>query len=475
MEIYPISDNSNINTAAKIVAIGVGGCGCNQVRDLFKRGISGVDYVIANTDSQSLQDIASEINGNVSSILLGSELCKGLGTGGDPQVGKLAAEESKEEILQKISDNNIVFVCAGMGKGTGTGAAPYIAKLAKEQGALTISVVAKCSIVDGKKRLLNAEDGIKQLLNCSDTLIAVPNDKIRKICKGCGFTEAYSMANEILANAIICIVKIIHNKAYIKADLNDIRTALKDSGHSLIGRGISSGENAHLEALDKALNSPWLDNYKIRAESTILLHLECSEEYGIESIYEIQEKLQESIEEGIDIITAITLTDKKEFDVTIVAPAIVEETIKENEKPTNAVSIPQEENVEVAQQQKILNTKLVSAEVENKLTKTFKKDFSKNRVSDLFEIADITDNNQNNPFNSSITNSNITNSRYNDLSLEEQKKILNVPTALRNDFNNTDVIPTIKDLPPIQSFVNRINQSFNNNVNRSPFIFEMNK
>ena len=470
MEIYPIPSNSNINTAARICVVGVGTCGGNQVRDLIKRGISGVDYVIANTDVHSLSQIL-EVDNSIASIVLGKELTKGLGAGSDPQLGKAAAEETKDEIQKIINGYDIVFVCAGMGGGTGTGAAPYIAGLAKEQGSLTISIVAKCRTVEGNKKTARAEEGIKQLLTHSDTVIVIPNDKLKELYAGINSGEAYRNSNDPLVNALSGIVRIIHNEADHRADLNDIKNTLKGVGNGIIGIGSGEGENAHLDALNKALNSPLLDNYKIKDESEVLLHLEFGDNYGIECEDEIMMKVQNSVEEGVEFKIAITRTkDKKDFDVTIIAPAVVIEN-KVNKVKKNTSSVP----VSLTEEPLPTKTdKLIASEVEKLNTKTVKlTTSSKEHFNNLFEInSDVLGNYtkiNNDPFN--VINSN----RYDDLPVEQQKKILDVPAALRQDSKNLDKIPKEEDIPRIHSFVSEASRPIKSNISRSSFIIEMSK
>ena len=467
MEIYPIPDNSNINTAAKICVIGVGTCGGNQVRDLIKRGISGVNYVIANTDVHSLSQIL-EIDSSIVSIILGKELTKGLGAGSDSQLGLKAAEESKEEILQAINGYDIVFVCAGMGGGTGTGAAPYIAELAKAQGSLTIAIVAKCRSVEGSKKNKRADEGIAKLLENSDTVIVIPNDKLKELYAGVSSSEAYRNSNEPLVNALNGIVKIIHNEADHRADLNDIRNTLRGVGNGIIGIGSGEGVDAHLVALNEALNSPLLDNYKIKDGGEVLLHLEFGNQYGIECEDEIMMKVQDSVEEGVEFKVAITRTEsKKEFDVTIIAPAVV---VDKNDKPqkikNNVVATPEEKSPTT-----IKAERLIAAEVEKIPTKIHKTvPLDKNNISNLFVNAGNNEGNNENktdPFKA-------INNRYEDLPIEQQKKILDVPAALRNEPIGYDKVPDNEDMPQIHNFVEQASKLFTTN-NRSPFISQMNK
>ena len=467
MEIYPIPDNSNVNAAARICVVGVGTCGGNQVRDLIKRGISGVNYVVANTDMHSLTQIL-EVDNSITSIVLGKEICKGLGAGSDPQLGRAAAEESKEEILRVISGFDIVFICAGMGGGTGTGAAPYIAGLAKEQGSLTISIVAKCRTVEGRKKSDRADEGIKQLLTNSDTVIVIPNDKLKELYAGVKSGDAYRNSNEPLVNALNGIVKIIHNEADHRADLNDIKNTLKGVGNAIIGIGSGEGDNAHLDALNKALNSPLLDNYKIKDDSAVLLHLDYGEEYGIECEDEIMLKIQSLVEEGVEFKVAITRSPKKkEFVVTIIAPAVVVD--KKAKQHANATKSPVSLGEEKVAPKKA--DKLIAAEVEKEIPK-INRTMNKDSFRSLFGINDDTftvneEDYNNDPFNI------ISASRYNDLPDEQQKRVLDVPTALRQE---TDNVPADEEIPHIHNFVNQASRNnASKSVNRSPFILQMNK
>lgn len=254
---------------AKITVFGVGGGGGNAVEHMINSGLTDVVFVCANTDAQALNRSSAEHK-----IQLGPQLTKGLGAGAKPEVGQKAAEESMQEIAKYLQDTEMVFVTAGMGGGTGTGAAPIIAKMAKEKGILTIGVVTKpFSIIEGK-RIHVANKGIDELRQYVDSLIAIPNDRLRAIApKKATAKEMFMKANDVLLSAVRGVTEVITKPGFINVDFADIRTAMTMKGSAIMGEGIASGENRAIEAAKQAISSPLLDDINIFGAKALLVNI----------------------------------------------------------------------------------------------------------------------------------------------------------------------------------------------------------
>ncbi|MGC9309139.1 MAG: cell division protein FtsZ [Candidatus Nanoarchaeia archaeon] len=239
--------------SARVKVIGVGGAGGNTVSRMREIGIKGGEIIAINTDAQDL------LYNNVDyKILIGKELCGGLGSGSNPKIGQEAAKESQQEIKKKL-DADMVFVTCGLGGGTGSGAAPVVAELAKRQGALTIGVVTMPFNVEGRKRIENAENSLEKLESIVDTLIVIPNDKLLEIAPDLPLPTAFKVADEILTNAVKGITELVTSSGLVNLDFADIKTVMSNGGVSLIGMGESDSNNRAEEAVEKAINNPLLD------------------------------------------------------------------------------------------------------------------------------------------------------------------------------------------------------------------------
>ncbi len=257
-----------------IKVIGVGGGGGNAVNYMYEQGISGVDFFIFNTDNQAL-----EMSTVPNKIQIGNELTEGRGAGSNPEVGKRAAEESLEEIIESLGVNTqMVFVTAGMGGGTGTGAAPIIAKAAKDMGILTVGIVTTPFTFEGSKRCLAAEHGLEEMRQVVDSLLVISNDRIKDMYGNLKITEAFSHADDILTTAAKGIAEIITIAGSINVDFEDVKTAMKDSGVSILGNGIAEGEDRANRAAELALNSPLLNDNKINGASDLLINISYGDE-----------------------------------------------------------------------------------------------------------------------------------------------------------------------------------------------------
>ncbi len=320
-------------TIAKIKVIGVGGAGGNALDDMITTGITNVDFIAANTDSQDLNDSKANIK-----LQLGEKLTKGLGAGADPEVGRQAAEEDKEKIRVLLEETDLLFITAGMGGGTGTGAAPTIAKIAKDMGVLTIAVVTKPFKFEGPRRNKNAEVGISELEAAVDTLVVIPNDKLFELPeKKITLKNAFLEANNILKIGIKGIADLITNQGFINLDFADVETTVKNSGVAMLGFGYAEGEDRALAATEKALSSPLLEK-EIKGARKILLNVTGGMDLGLNEANEIANKITEAAGEDTTEVIFGTVLDEEMNDsikITIVATGFSESKNINNPRRVN--------------------------------------------------------------------------------------------------------------------------------------------
>lgn len=325
---------------AKIKVFGIGGGGGNALQHMITGKLSGVEFICANTDAQALERSLAEHK-----IQLGPQLTKGLGAGARPEVGQKAAEESMQEIAKFLQDTDMVFITAGMGGGTGTGAAPVIAKMAKEKGILTVGVVTKpFSIIEGK-RIHAANKGIEELRQYVDSLITIPNDRLRSIApKKATAKEMFMKANDVLLSAVRGVTDIITKPGDINLDFADIKTAMTMRGAGLMGEGVASGENRGLDAAKEAISSPLLEDIKITGAKALLINITGSE-ITMEEYYEIAEYINNAASTGSleDPEVFIGLVDSEdnndEIRVTVIATGIEPEA-ESVPTPSSSTAIP---------------------------------------------------------------------------------------------------------------------------------------
>jgi cell division protein FtsZ len=267
---------------ARIKVIGVGGAGANAVGRMLQEGLEGVEFHVINTDMQSLAN--SPIS---SKIQIGAKITKGLGVGSDPEIGRRAALEDTERILELLHGADMVFVTAGLGGGTGAGAAPVVASLAKELDALTIAVVTKPFSFEGPKRMRAAEKSLQELAGTVDTLITIPNDRLLTILpRGTSMNQAFKLADDVLRQAVQGISDIIVTPGIINLDFSDIRATMIGSGHAMMGTAIAKGENACADAAREAINCPLLEDTKIAGARRVLINITGSAALGIHEVNE---------------------------------------------------------------------------------------------------------------------------------------------------------------------------------------------
>ncbi|MEC9018758.1 MAG: cell division protein FtsZ [Nitrospinota bacterium] len=308
---------SESDYTATIKVVGVGGGGTNAVNSMVRDNIRGVEFIIANTDLQSLDK--SECPGK---IQIGEELTRGLGAGSNPEIGRNAAEESESIIRDMLDGADMVFITAGMGGGTGTGAAPIISRIAKETGALTVGVVTKPFEFEGKRRMRQAEEGIMQLKEEVDTLIVIPNQKLLSfVGEQTSFTSAFSMVDDILKQAVSSISDLIVTPGLVNLDFADVKFTMGNKGKALMGSGTASGENRAVEAAQKAISSPLLDEATVDGAGAILINITGGEDLTLMEINEASKLIQKDAHDEAHIIfgAVIDHTMEGEMRVTVIA------------------------------------------------------------------------------------------------------------------------------------------------------------
>jgi len=309
-------ENEN-DYSAIIKVVGVGGGGSNAVNSMVADNIRGVEFIIANTDVQSLDK--SECPGKVQ---IGAELTRGLGAGSNPETGRNAAEESENIIRDMLDGSDMVFITAGMGGGTGTGAAPVISRIAKETGALTVGVVTKPFPFEGKRRMQQAEEGIAELKEVVDTLIVIPNQKLLSyVGQQTSFKEAFSMVDDILKQAVCSISDLIVIPGLINLDFADVKCIMGSMGKALMGSGTAAGENRAVEAAQKAISSPLLDEATVDGARGILINITGGENLTLMEINEASEMIQKNAHEDAHIIFGSVIDQQMEDEmrVTVIA------------------------------------------------------------------------------------------------------------------------------------------------------------
>ncbi|MDZ4662119.1 MAG: cell division protein FtsZ [Pseudomonadota bacterium] len=308
----------NINIGANIKVIGVGGGGSNAIATMIEEGLSGVEFIVGNTDMQALQAHPA-----ASKLQLGSELTKGLGAGANPEIGKRAAIESYNDIVESLEGADMVFITAGMGGGTGTGGAPIVAKIARELGALTIGVVTRPFVFEGKKRMRQADAGIAELRENVDTLIVIPNQKLLTIsAEKTPLLESFKRADAVLLQAVKGISDLINIRGLINLDFADIRTVMMSKGMAIMGCGTATGENRAVEAATAAVSSPLLENIAIDGATGIIINVTGPENLSLWEVNEASTLITEAAHEDAEIIFGAVIDkdmDPKEVRVTVIA------------------------------------------------------------------------------------------------------------------------------------------------------------
>ena len=317
------------NLTARIKVIGVGGGGGNAVNTMIRSKLTGVDFLVANTDAQALERSQA-----LNKIQLGESVTKGLGAGANPEVGRRAALENQDQLKEQLSGSDMVFITAGMGGGTGTGGAPVIARLAREAGALTVGVVTKPFVFEGKRRLRQAEEGIEELKESVDTLIVIPNQRLLSIAaKTTTMLEAFNKADDVLLQAVRGISDLIITPGLINLDFADVRTVMAEMGLALMGSATASGENRAVEAAQKAISSPLLEDISIHGARGVLINITGGPDLGVHEINEAASMIQEEADDDANIIFGAVIDENltDEIRITVIATGFTD--TKEEQKP----------------------------------------------------------------------------------------------------------------------------------------------
>ena len=313
-----LEENTTID-GARIKVIGVGGGGNNAVDRMIEAGVTKAEFICVNTDAQQLANVKAPTVLNI-----GRKLTSGLGAGAKPEIGRQAAEESKDEIKNLVKDTEMVFVTAGMGGGTGTGAAPIIAEAAKSLGVLTVAVVTKPFFFEGPQRMRNAEEGIKNLAEKVDAIVTIPNDLLLKIAdKKVTIKDSFKLADDVLRQGVQGIIEVITQRGIMNCDFADVRTRMKDSGVAQMGIGVGKGENAAQDAVRAAIESPLLET-SIEGAENVLLNITGGSEFSLVDMGEVSSIVRDLVSEEANIIVGTAMDDnlKDEIKVTLIATGL---------------------------------------------------------------------------------------------------------------------------------------------------------
>jgi cell division protein FtsZ len=306
-------DLEEARTGARIKVVGVGGGGSNAVNRMVAAGFDGVEFIVANTDLQALRQ-----NPAANKLQIGSKLTKGLGAGADPNVGRQAALEDTEKLIEALDGADMVFVTTGLGGGTGTGAAPVIASLASELGALTIAVVTKPFKFEGKKRQVQAERGLEELRECVDTVITIPNERLlATIGRTTSLNEAFTSADDVLRQAIQGISDLILVPGLINLDFADVKTIMAGMGLAIMGTGMSEGEDRAMKAANAAISSPLLEDASVKGARGVIINVTGGQDLSLIEVSEASAIIQEAAHEEANIIFGAVVDPRMEGRVKI--------------------------------------------------------------------------------------------------------------------------------------------------------------
>jgi cell division protein FtsZ len=335
---YELEEETRLGTKIKVV--GVGGGGCNAVARMVAEGLEGVEFYAMNTDVQALN--ACHVPNN--KLQLGAKMTKGLGAGSNPEIGRQAALENTDRIVELLQGADMVFVTAGLGGGTGTGAAPVVAALAKELDALTVAVVTKPFGFEGTRRMKLAEDGLGRLAGTVDTVIAIPNDRLLNLVpRGTSFFESFKIADDLLRQAVQGISDIITTPGVINRDFSDIRTTMVGMGYAMMGTAVGRGEKAAVEAARQAISSPLLEDSRIAGSRGILINITGSSRLGLHEVNEACSIIREAAEcEEVQINFGVIVNESMAdaVKITVIATGFQPENAPLPERPAAKTLVP---------------------------------------------------------------------------------------------------------------------------------------
>ncbi|TMA74081.1 MAG: cell division protein FtsZ [Deltaproteobacteria bacterium] len=322
--------------SARIKVVGIGGGGGNAVNTMIAAGLQGVDFISANTDAQALAANLAPVK-----LQLGSQVTKGLGAGGSPEMGRKAATEDVERIREYLTGADMVFITAGMGGGTGTGGAPIVSRIAKELGALTVGVVTKPFLFEGKKRGKQAEEGMRELKASVDTLIAIPNQRLLAVAgRTTSILETFKKADDVLLQAVRGISDLITVHGLINLDFNDVRTIMSEMGMALMGAATAAGENRAVEAAQKAISSPLLEDVSIQGARGVLINITGGLDLGLHEVNEAATLIQEEADDEANIIFGAVIDESMndQIRITVIATGFGEPREDVKRPPTTAAA-----------------------------------------------------------------------------------------------------------------------------------------
>jgi cell division protein FtsZ len=312
-----ISFSEEQQHGAKIKVIGVGGGGSNAVNRMIRAKVEGVEFIAANTDLQALKLSQAPVK-----LQMGAKLTKGLGAGANPEVGRKAALEDTDKIIEVLEGADMIFLTAGLGGGTGSGAAPVVASLASELGALSVAVVTKPFAFEGKRRMVQAEHALAELVSCVDTVIVIPNERLMEtVERGTSFFESFRIADDILRQAVQGISDIITIPGIINRDFADVKTIMQGQGYAVMGTAVASGANRAIDAANRAISSPLLEDNSIQGAQGILINVTGSSSLTLHEVHEASSIIQKAAHENANIIFGAVQDDamKEAVKITVIA------------------------------------------------------------------------------------------------------------------------------------------------------------
>ena len=309
---------------ARIKVIGVGGGGGNAVNRMISVGMEGVEFLVTNTDAQALRQSQAPVK-----LQIGSKLTKGLGAGANPDLGRRAALEDTDKLIEALEGSDMIFVTTGLGGGTGTGAAPIVASLAGELGALVVAVITKPFPFEGRRRMQQAEEGLNALAETVDTVITIPNERLLLLDHGTSFFEAFHIADDILRQAVQGISDIITIPGIINRDFADVKAVMQGMGYALMGTAVASGENRAVEAANRAISSPLLEDASIQGAKGILINITGSSDLMLHEVHAASSVIHQAAHEDANIIFGAVLNDqmKDTVKITVIATGFRSETV----------------------------------------------------------------------------------------------------------------------------------------------------
>ena len=332
---FTLDEQIQPSQSARIEVIGVGGGGSNAVNRMIFSDLDGVTYRVLNTDAQALLESSA---GN--RVQLGQTLTRGLGAGGNPSIGQKAAEESRADLQQALEGADLVFIAAGMGGGTGTGAAPVVAEVAKEVGALTVGIVTKPFGFEGRRRMRQADEGISRLSENVDTLIVIPNDRLKDVIAGAPLQEAFRSADDVLRMGVKGISDIITCPGLVNVDFADVRSVMTEAGTALLGIGLGSGRSRALEAAQAAINSPLLEAARIDGAKGCVINITGGKDMTLEDMTSASEVIYDAVDPEANIIVG-AVVDKElegEIQVTVIATGFENKQSAYNQRTRSRIS-----------------------------------------------------------------------------------------------------------------------------------------